>query len=180
MLAHVNDGQVVVSLCLMVAAIEYAMVSAVVYYAHASSTTKSKDPSRLPRLLSGWANIGNSVVHVLLLVYMTANHGNQSEFWAKERELGGVEGPAVIMLLNLAAGVCALRGWSMSFPLGWNSFVAVTGTLIPIVWPRFISEGLQTWPCIIVFIWLAIFAMELTAVTSSVVHFALKKGTKTD
>ena len=69
------------------------------------------------------------------------------------------------MLLNATAGLLALRGGSMAFPFGWNSFVAVLGTCMPIVWPRFLAEGLATWPYIIVFIWFAIFAFELTEVS---------------
>jgi hypothetical protein len=168
-----NDGGVVVSLFLMVAAMAFALITAVTFYAHTSS--KTKDPSRLPRLLSGWANIGNSVIHILLIVITKANENNESEYWVKERALGGIEGPAVITLLNFAAGMFALRDGNMAFPLGWNSFVAVAGTLLPIVWPRFIYEGLETWPYIVIFIWFVVFAMELlTAFTSSVVHFALK------
>ena len=28
------------------------------------------------------------------------------------------------------------------FSIGWNAFVAVTGTFLPVVWPRFVAEGL--------------------------------------
>lgn len=64
----------------------------------------------------------------------------------------------------------------MAFPQGWNSFVAISGSLLPVVWHRFIEEGLETWPCVIIFLWFAIFAMELTAFASSVLHFALRRG----
>jgi uncharacterized integral membrane protein len=44
------------------------------------------------------------------------------------------------------------------------------------VWPRFLEEGLAEWPYIVVFIWFAIFAMELIAFTSSMTYFALKSN----
>jgi hypothetical protein len=80
------------------------------------------------------------------------------------------------MVLNFIAGMCALRGLGMAFPLGWNSFVIIAGVFIPVVWPRFIEEGLTTWPYTIIFIWFAIFACELTAFVSSVTHAAIKRG----
>lgn len=61
----------------------------------------------------------------------------------------------------------------MKFPLIWNSFVIVAGVLIPIVWLRFVEEGLTSWPYTIIFIWFLIFALELTAFTGSVTHYAL-------
>ena len=58
----------------------------------------------------GGANMGNSIVHVLLVAYMLSNSDNKSEYWVKERKLGGVEGPVFLALLNFAAGYfCASR-----------------------------------------------------------------------
>ena len=150
-----NDGGVVVSLFFMVAAIAYAMFTAVAYYTNAvpAKARVKNDPTLLVRLLSGWANIGNAVIHAMLVIYMKANEDNPSEYWVKERDLGGIEGPVFLLLLNLTAGLVALRGGSMKFPFGWNSFVACAGSFLPVVWPRFLAEGLATWPYIIIFIW---------------------------
>ena len=78
------------------------------------------------------------------------------------------------MILNTAVGLHSLRGGGPTPALCWNVFVAFAGTLIPLVWLRFVEEGLATWPYVIVFIWLAIFAMELTAVSCSVTWWMLK------
>ena len=172
-----NDGGIVVSLFLMAGAIAYAMLSAVAYYE--KNSKNGGGPARLPRLCSGWANMGNSIVHVLLVAYMLSNSDNQSEYWVKERKLGGVEGPVFLALLNFAAGYFALHGWRMTFSIGWNAFVAVTGTFLPVVWPRFLAEGLRMWPYTIVFIWFAIFAFELTAFVASMTHFALGSAATT-
>lgn len=61
----------------------------------------------------------------------------------------------------------------MIFPLVWNTFVAIVGTLIPLVWLRFVSVGMAAWPYEVVFMWFVIFYMELCAVTSSVTYFLL-------
>ena len=171
-----NDGGIVVSLFLMAGAILYAMLSAVSYY---EKNSKKGGAARLPRLCSGWANMGNSIVHVLLVAYMLSNSDNQSEYWVKERKLGGIEGPVFLALLNFAAGYFALQGWRMTFSIGWNAFVAVTGTFLPVVWPRFLAEGFRMWPYTIVFIWFAIFAFELTAFVASMTHFALGSAATT-
>ena len=172
-----NDGGIIVSLFLMVATLSYAMFSAVAYYDR-FTPQNSSNPSNLILLLSGWANIGNSAIHVLLVIYMLSNGDNTSAYWLKERELGGIEGPVFLAVLNGAAGLFALRGYTMMFPLVWNSFVVVTGTLLPIVWPRFLSEGLSDWPYTVIFIWFVIFSMELTAFTASVTHHAVSKKAK--
>ena len=110
-----NDGGVVVSLFFMVAAIAYAMFTAVAYYTNAvpAKARVKNDPTLLVRLLSGWANIGNAVIHAMLVIYMKANEDNPSEYWVKERDLGGIEGPVFLLLLNLTAGLVAIRGGSM-------------------------------------------------------------------
>ena len=102
-----NDGGIVVSLFLMAGAIAYAMLSAVAYYE--KNSKNGGGPARLPRLCSGWANMGNSIVHVLLVAYMLSNSDNQSEYWVKERKLGGIEGPVFLALLNFAAGYLRFR-----------------------------------------------------------------------
>lgn len=94
-----NDGGVVVSLFLMVVAIAYALFAAVAYYESATRTARG---NRLLRLLSGAANIGNSVTHVLLVVYTLANSSNESKYWVEERRLGGIEGPVFLAVMNAA------------------------------------------------------------------------------
>ena len=79
------------------------------------------------------------------------------------------------MILNTAVGLYSLRGGGPKPALCWNVFVAFAGTLIPLVWLRFVEEGLATWPYVVVFIWLAIFAMELIAVTFSVTWWTLNR-----
>lgn len=170
-----TEGGVVVVLFLMVSAIALALVCGISFYS-ANTDSAEKVPCRLTRLLSGWANIGNSLIHVLLIVYMLSNSENQSEYWLEERQLGGIEGPVFLVVLNLTAGLSALRGFGMAFPIGWNSFVAITGTCLPVVWPRFIAQGLGTWPYPVIFIWFSIFAMELMAVTASLTHFAISRS----
>ena len=168
-----NDGGVVATLFFMVCALWYAMFSALAYY---DKSQNSSDKS-LPRLLSGWANIGNCVIHLLLVLYMHANAESKSLYWVQERKLGGIEGPVFLAVVNGLSGVSALKNWTMRFPLAWNCFAVIAGTFVPIVWPRFISEGLVCWPYMAIFIWFAIFAMELTAFTASLTHCLTRNST---
>lgn len=62
--------------------------------------------------------MGNSVIHVLLVIYMIANSDEESEYWIKERQLGGIEGPVFLTMFNCLAGIFALRGYSMKFSTG--------------------------------------------------------------
>ena len=39
--------------------------------------------ARLAQLLAGWANVGNSVVHALLILYTVANEENIADYWVK-------------------------------------------------------------------------------------------------
>ena len=177
-----NDGGAVVTLFLMVAALAYVTFTAVTFYAHATTNVATANVAnarerRLTRLLSAWANVGNSLVHALLVIYITANDESATTYWIKERELGGVAGPVVLCAINFCVGLHALRGdRPLLLSLGWNSFVAVSGTLVPIVWPRFINEGFTAWPHIAILLWFAIFACELTGLAASVTWFALNKN----
>ena len=83
------------------------------------------------------------------------------------------------MLINTTVGLLSIFGGFVKLSLGWNAFVAITGTAVPIVWYRFLAEGLAYWPYEVIFIWWVIFTMELTAVTTSATWFALTK-VKTD
>ena len=177
-----NDGGIVVALFLMVLAKAVVMFGAVAFYANASNTSQCTDAarsSRLLRLLSGWANLGNAAVHALLVMYTVGNAGDASEYWIKEREIGGVAGPVVLASINLALGLVAVlqpSAWGesgMCVCVGWNTFVAVVGTAVPVVWPRFLAEGLASWPYPVVWIWLTIYACELTALVASMTWYAL-------
>ena len=79
------------------------------------------------------------------------------------------------MAINAAVGSGALRGAGPKFSLGWNSFVATAGPLLPVVWPLFLSKGLATWPYIAIFLWFGIFACELTGFAASATWFLLVK-----
>eukprot|EP00584_Thalassiosira_punctigera_P005452 CAMPEP_0172543988 /NCGR_PEP_ID=MMETSP1067-20121228/14249_1 /TAXON_ID=265564 ORGANISM="Thalassiosira punctigera, Strain Tpunct2005C2" /NCGR_SAMPLE_ID=MMETSP1067 /ASSEMBLY_ACC=CAM_ASM_000444 /LENGTH=193 /DNA_ID=CAMNT_0013330483 /DNA_START=26 /DNA_END=607 /DNA_ORIENTATION=- len=175
-----NDGGIVVALFLASGTISLAISVTVSLYE--LSTRKSgvesddgnRGHARLLRLLSGWANLGNAAIHLLLLTYMLSNSDNESEYWMEERKLGGIEGPVGLALFNLAAGLSATRNFTMKFPLGWNTFVALAGTLVPVVWLRFLEGGMANWPYPIVFVWFCIFFFELTAVCCSVGHVLIE------
>ena len=178
MMESTNDGGVVLSLVLMVAAISYALFSCITIYDRctASNTASEGSTIRLLKLLSGSATFGNSFIHILLIIYMKANETNLSDYWLEERKLGGIEGPVGLAILNFGAAMSALLHNKMTFLLYWNAFVACAGTFVPIVCLRFIQEGLTCWPYEVIFIWFWIFAMELTAVSCSVTHFAIERS----
>ena len=95
-----NDGGVVLSLFLMVVAISYAFFSCIALYERSSAATASEGANlRLLRMLSGFANLSNSCIHVLLTIYMKANETNLSDYWLEERKLGGIEGPVGLVIL---------------------------------------------------------------------------------
>jgi hypothetical protein len=182
-----NDGGAVITIFLMVAAITYAMYTSITVYVNDDAPRNKEDKDNngddadassnkqqtIVRILSGWANIGNSITHLLLMIYTISNNNNQSIYWEKEREIGGIEGPIFLALLNGIIGLISLYKWSFKIPLIWNAFIIFSGTLLPIVWARFLEEGLTTWPYIIIFIWFMIFAMELTAFTSSLTYYLM-------
>lgn len=170
-----NDAGVVVVLFLMVAAIAYAVFTCVAHYAQVTARFNETKDRRVLRLISGFANVGNGLIHAILVCYMKANEDNNSAYWVTERELGGVEGPAGLMMINTTVGLLALLYGDKFRKLscGWNAFVAVVGTAVPVVWHRFLAEGLTTWPHVPIFIWFFIFIMELTAFTTSVTWCAL-------
>ena len=176
-----NDGGVVATLFFAAGTIALVLFGAVALYEASTSTPKS-DCACLLRLLSGWANLSNAAIHFLLVVYTLSNSHNQSEYWIEERTLGGIEGPAGLTIINFLAGYSATRNYSVKFPMMWNCFVAIVGTLMPVVWLRFLEDGLKSWPYPVVFIWFCVFFFELTAVTSSVTHVmivgARSKGKK--
>ena len=90
-------------------------------------------------VFSGSANLGNGVAHAPLTLYISANAGRSDHFFVKERELGGLEGPGALALIKVAVGLLSIKDRWLLLSFGWNCFVAILGTLLPIVWPRFLS-----------------------------------------
>jgi len=182
-LVRVNDGGIILSLFLMVAAITYAMYTSITVYVNnkPKKVNDSNDETTIQTLVrttSAWSNIGNSVMHILLIIYIRANEGSSgsSAYWERERELDadGIGGPVGICILNFAAGMCSINRKQLYFPLVWNSFVIVAGTLIPLVWLRFVEEGLSSWPYFIIFVWFGIFAMELSAFSTCWTYYFIQ------
>ena len=175
-----NDGGIVLTLFLAIAAISYAMFSAVAYYSAILHSPERKE-LRLLRLLSGVANLSNGVIHAVF-VMLLYSHSDKPEllsdykartFYTHELE-EGLGGPIALMVINSLVGLYSLNGGGPKVSAFWNTFVVFAGTLIPLVWLRFIETGLTQWPYIVVFIWFAIFAMELTSATCSITWYFLK------
>lgn len=168
-----NDGGLVLLLFLMVAAISFAMLGAVSAYAAAvPGPASERKEARRMRLYAGWANAGNGVVHALLVLVLYANRQSPLPFYVAELE-AGLAGPIGLMVINAAVGLRSLRGGGPSLALAWNGFAAAAGTLLPIVWLRFVEEGLSSWPHVAVLLWLGIFWMELGAAACSAAWYAL-------
>ena len=83
-------------------------------------------------------------------------------------------GPIILGVVNGVVGYKTLNGGGIQTALGWNSFVALAGSLMPIVWPKFLDVGMSTWPYVSIFLWLGIYAFESTAFFFSAVAYALK------
>jgi hypothetical protein len=159
---------------------------------------KSVRARRLARLLSGWANMGNAVVHLLLIIALQTDTERYKLFFPDEAETP--VGPAVLLVINGLVGRSTLKGGGLTIGIhawlergtsgvmliescdralawaavAWNSFVAVMGSLIPLVWPKFIDVGLATWPPLAIFLWLGIWAFESTAFFFAWTAYALK------
>ena len=84
-----TDGGVVLTLFLMVAAITFAIFYHVLLYVGARYP-KERNERRLVRLLSGTANMGNGVVHALLIAVLYANRHSPLTFYVSELEEGFV------------------------------------------------------------------------------------------
>lgn len=173
-----NDGSVVVALVLLVAALSTIFFGAVTLYASADivltgeQKQKSVRARRLARLISGWANVGNAVVHALLIIMLTTDSDRYKVFFPDEAE--APVGPLVLMVVNGLVGRATLKGGALKLSLGWNSFIALAGSLMPIVWPKFIDVGMTEWPYLAIFLWLFIYSFEATAFFTSAVAFSLK------
>lgn len=131
---------------------------------------------RLARFLAGWANVGNAVVHGFLIVMLVTDKERYKTYFPDEAE--SPVGPLVLLAINGLVGRSTLKGGGITIALAWNSFVAVAGSLMPIVWPKFIDVGMSTWPYLAIFLWLGIYVMESVAFFFSCVAYALKDVAK--
>mmetsp|Transcript_20029 Transcript_20029/g.40826 ORF Transcript_20029/g.40826 Transcript_20029/m.40826 type:complete len:238 (+) Transcript_20029:47-760(+) len=183
---QINDGGVLVVLVVLVAGLTLATIASIALYATATapapnSRGQSCREARLARLLTGWGNVGNGIAHMLFVLLLIFDADLSATIClADERcreyfeNAENPSGPVFLLVLNLAIGLVTLHGGGPRVPTAWNAFAFVTGIFIPAVWPRFISEGLATWPYLAVFLWLAIFVCESLAFFASVTWFALK------
>jgi len=174
-----NDGGIVVALVLMTIALCTVFFSSIVVYHGATDMVLTYEKKkrmvparRLARLLAGWANVGNAVVHALLVTMLVTDVERYKVFFPDEAEKP--IGPVILGVVNLLIGAKTLRGGGIQLALAWNSFVALVGSLMPIVWPKFIDVGMSTWPYLAIFLWLGIYAFESTAFFFSAVAFSLK------
>lgn len=171
-----NNGGIVVALVLLVSALSLGLIGSLYLYVLA---TQAPDDSgwakRLLRLLSGWANISNALVHALLTVFLLfADTENLVDVPDADNRVG----PVCLLLVNGAIGVQTVTGQGGPLlPFCWNTFVAIAGSLVPMVWPKFIAQGLETWPYTIVFLWLGIYAFESIAFFTSLALFFLSHQT---
>ena len=168
-----NDGGIVLALLLLIAALCAVFYSSIALYASAPTKEPASFPARLARLLSGWANVGNAVTHGLLIVVLLTDKGRYGAYFPDEVN-SYAAGPVCLGLINGLIGFFSLRGGSLKVSLGWNTFVALAGSLVPMVWPKFIDVGMTTWPYVTVFLWFAIYAFESTAFFFSAAGVALK------
>ena len=159
-----NDGGVVVALVVLVGALAMTMVGALSLYASRNVL--------LARLLCGWANVANAVIHVLLMVLLRSD--TERFLKAGIDDADNLVGPGVLMLLNLVVGARSLRGAGPTAAFAWNLFIAVSGSLLPVVWLAFLDEGLARWPYPLVFLWLGIYAFESMGFFCSCAWFALR------
>ena len=113
------------------------------------------------------------VVQVAVLHAATAHGILVPPRW-RELDPNPYAGPLGLAILNFAAGMCSIHQKHLKFPLVWNSFVIIAGTFIPLVWLRFLEEGLGSWPYFIVFVWFMIFAMELSAFSTTWTYYLIQ------
>ena len=75
MATPINDSGIVLVLFCMMAALAYAVVSAVSLYA---TTTHNR-----VRMMSGWANLSNACVHVFLILLLIVYQGGGFNVYLK-------------------------------------------------------------------------------------------------
>ncbi|CAB9507736.1 expressed unknown protein [Seminavis robusta] len=161
-----NDGAIVAVLLLMMVALAAEMVFCIILYA-----TNQK---RIAKLISGWSNVGNAMIHILLAVVLYSDTERCLQAGIDDAE--NFAGPLVLVFINGAIGLKTLTSGGPLLPLGWNVFVAITGSLVPIVWPKFVDVGLSTWPYLIVVMWFGIFCFESLAFTASCAWYGLRNS----
>jgi len=137
------------------------------------------------RILAASANVGNGIVHLILVIYIflfddQASDDPYSAYWQREHELGvgGIAGPLFFTVANLVIGRNELRnnqGHIKTISLLWNTFIAISGVAIPFVWRRFLEEGLGGWPYPVIFLWYLIFFMESVGVVAVWFHYFMAK-----
>lgn len=182
----INDGGVLVVLVMLVAGLTLTWASFVAMYATATTPSPRAQgqpcrEARLARLLTGWANVGTGVSYMLFVLLLVFDADLAPTMClADERcrmyfeQAENPSGPVFLLVFNQAIGLVTLNGGGPRVPTAWNCFVMVTGCLIPAAWPRFINEGLASWPYLAVFLWLDVFACQAVAFFASATWFALK------
>jgi len=153
-----NDGGIVAALVILIGGLALGVIGACSLYV-AATTASAR---HLLHILSSVSNLGNAVVHALLVVYLSfADTEKLTQLGVQDAD--SVGGPLFLLLVNGGFGMYTLySGWPLP-AFCWNTFVAFMGSLIPIVWPLFIAEGLANWPYILIFLWLGIYAFESMA-----------------
>jgi FtsH-binding integral membrane protein len=168
----------------MAVEVAVALFASVALYAYSNKNTTAETT----KMLAAWANLGNSVVHGLVIAYLLGNDTTDEAapnfaFWERERalEMDGIGGPVFILLVNSTVGMMALQQktwWKHHETAGlvWNSFAGVAGIALPSVWPRFLDQGLGGWPYPIVFLWFMILMMESVGLFASWAYYFMKKN----
>ena len=174
-ISNSNDGGLVAALMLLVGFLVCGLLLCLWLYVLASKESEKRAPAML-RLISGYANISNAVVHLLLILLLRSNTKKYVDAGIDDAE--NVTGPLVLLVINGLLGIRTIRGHSLHIPAGWNSFVLIAGSLLPVVWQKFLISGLASWPYEILFIWICIWAFESLACFSSVALFILPNAKK--
>ena len=130
--------------------------------------SNAKDKNLKSKQISGLLNTLNGIVHIVLIIYLfTVNNA----FTVNEKKMGIIM-PIILTIINLSFGILTLI--NKIGPLGptiWNSFVVITGILIPTVWKRFFTTGLKTWPLIPKILWIIVFICEFGGALASLVWY---------
>ena len=135
-----NDGGIVATIALLTSMLVSGLLLSLWLYASASTPT-DKRAAKMLRLISGCSNMGNAFVHVLLLILLKSYTAKYVKVGIDDAE--NLVGPAALAVINCAIGVWTLRGAGPGVAAAWNSFVGCAGCLLPVVWPKFMIEGLS-------------------------------------
>ena len=169
-----ENGSVLIVLFMMAIILALGTMGSVSLYVEATLNPQAaKYNKKRVTLMAGWANVANALTHLILVILLLSSKQRLIEAGIEDAE--DISGPVFLLLINGAVGWRTLSGAGPIVAFGWNVFVAITGTLVPLVWPRFVNTGLAEWPYPLVFMWLLIFVFESMAFFSSAVWLALKK-----